>query len=369
MRAILRVACVVALAVQAFGQAPNPEQLFREAVATQQRGDLGLAVQRYRNIVKLRPDFLSAWVNMGVALVQLNQFPAAIESYRSALALDPKNRDVQFYLALAYFKSRDEFGASRQLEQLLKGDPKDLRVAILLGDCYLVLGQEDRALALLAPLAKTAGDNLDFLWVFGSALIANGRLREGVGLVERVAKEGQAADAYSLAGRTLFRLNDFERARDDLETAVRLNPNLPGVYTALGLAREKNVDNKGAIEAFRRAIEQDPNDFEAHFGLGSILYFERNLKDAKIYLGRALQLDPSSVLARYEMALTEKADGQLEAAAADLETVVKANPNFLEAHVDLAALYFRLKRPEDGAREREIVDRLAAAQQRAGPGR
>jgi len=63
-------------------------------------------------------------------------------------------------------------------------------------------------------------------------LISNGRLREGVALVERVAKQTQAADAYLLAGRTLFRLNEFERARDSLETATRLNPNLPGVYTA-----------------------------------------------------------------------------------------------------------------------------------------
>jgi hypothetical protein len=31
-------------------------------------------------------------------------------------------------------------------------------------------------------------------------------------------------------------------------------------------------------------------------------------------------------------------------------------------HVELAALYYRLKRPEEGAREKQIVDRLAEEQ-------
>jgi len=34
-------------------------------------------------------------------------------------------------------------------------------VAILLGDCYLQLGEYDRGLTLLARWAKTAGDNPD----------------------------------------------------------------------------------------------------------------------------------------------------------------------------------------------------------------
>jgi tetratricopeptide (TPR) repeat protein len=369
MRAILALACLATLLVPAFGQAPDPEQLFREAVSAQQRGDNAQAVQQYRRIAKLRPDLLPVWVNLGVALVQLQQFPEAIESYKTALALDPKNRDIQFYLALAYFKNRDEFGSSAVLEKLAKDDPKDLRVAILLGDCYLKLGSYDRALTLLAPLARQAGDNPDFLWVFGSVLISNGRMREGATLVEKVAKGTQAPDAYLLAGRTLFRLNEFERAKDDLETAARLNPSLPGVYTALGMAREKMVDNKGAIEAFRRALQQDPKDFDANFGLGSLLYFERDLESARTYLDLALRIDPSAILARYEMALVEKTTGQFEAAAADLERVVKLNPNYLEAHVELAALYFRLKRFEDGARERQLVDRLTEEQRKAGPGK
>jgi chorismate mutase len=37
---------------------------------------------------------------------------------------------------------------------------------------------------------------------------------------------------------------------------------------------------------------------------------------------------------------------------------VRDEPDWLVPHVELAALYYRLNRPEDGAREKKIVDRL-----------
>jgi len=42
--------------------------------------------------------------------------------------------------------------------------------------------------------------------------------------------------------------------------------------------------------------------------------------------------------------------------------VVRDTPDWVEPHVELAALYYRLHRPEDGARENHIVDRLAEEQ-------
>jgi hypothetical protein len=40
----------------------------------------------------------------------------------------------------------------------------------------------------------------------------------------------------------------------------------------------------------------------------------------------------------------------------------------MEAHVSLALVYYRLKRPDDGKREREIVQKLTAKAQAKQPG-
>ena len=60
--------------------------------------------------------------------------------------------------------------------------------------------------------------------------------------------------------------------------------------------------------------------------------------------------------------------GETERALPLLEAIVKEAPKFLEAHVTLATVYYRLKRREDGDRERAIVDRLNKAIQAKQPG-
>jgi hypothetical protein len=51
-----------------------------------------------------------------------------------------------------------------------------------------------------------------------------------------------------------------------------------------------------------------------------------------------------------------------------LEALVAEHPAWLEPHVSLATVYYRLKRRADGDREREIVDRLTREAQARQPG-
>ena len=334
-------------------------------MAAQQRGDFALAVRNYQQAVELQPQLFGAWANLGVALVRLGRFDEAISAYRSALKLDPANSPVRMNLALAFYKKGDPRQAAAEFDTLLKADSGNAQVATLLGDCYLRLGDTSRAIAVVAPVAEAHPEDLDLAYVLGSALIESGKQRDGLALVERVAVQRNAADAYALAGKTWLKLGEPDKALKDLEEAVRLNPGADGIYTLRGVAREGSFDNAGAEADLRKALDQNPNDLEAAVHLGAILYNRRDLPAAKTWLDRALQIDPSSLFARYELALWKSASGQVEGAVGDLETVVRRDPNWMQAHVQLAALYYRINRPQDGLRERQIVDRLSAEQQKA----
>ena len=67
--------------------------------------------------------------------------------------------------------------------------------------------------------------------------------------------------------------------------------------------------------------------------------------------------------------MLKSTSGDYETAARELEQLAKDDPDWLEPHVELATLYYRLHRPDDGAKERQIVDRLTAKQQEQGPGK
>ncbi len=351
-------------------QEANPDQLLKQAIEEQQRGDFPAAIRDYRKVLELRPSEVEAKVNLGVALVHVRQFDEAIALYRSALTSLKDKNGVLFDLAFAYHEKGDFEHAREQFEILHDAQPDRLGVVILLGDSDVRTGKSDAALSLLEPLESRYAQNMDFEYVLGSALInTKGRRRDGVARMEKVAKAGSGADAYMIAGATLLDLNEYESARKDLEEALLLNPRLPGLYTLVGTARDKTGDVKAAESSFREALKTNPDDFEANLYLGAILYKRRDTEEAKGYLDRALRLKPSDAMARYEVAMLKSTSGDYETAARELELLVKDDPDWLDPHVELATLYYRLHRPVDGAKERQIVDALTEKQQAQGPGK
>jgi tetratricopeptide (TPR) repeat protein len=369
MSAAAAIFIVALSATLALPQQPDPDQLLKSAIEEQQHGDYPSAIRDYRKVLELRPNIIEAKVNLAAALVHVGQYDTAIAMYREVLpALSFKN-PVLLNLGLAYYKKGDFKNASEQFDALHRAQPADVRVVVLLGDSYLHLAQPADALALLEPLAAPNSQNLDFDYVLGSALIKAGRRRDGIPLIEKVAESSKSGDAYLLAGSTLMQINEFDQALKDLEAALRLDAKLPGIYTVLGTARDKTGDVKWAEAAFREALKTNADDFDANLYLGAILCKRRDLDEARPYLERAVRLNPGSSMARYEMAMLKSTSGQYEAAAEDLEKVVKDDPEWLEPHVELASLYYRLHRAEDGRKERQVVDRITAEQQEKGPGK
>lgn len=358
---------LILFAAFAFAQRSEPERIFDSAAAAQKRGDDQTAVKDYEELLKLRPDMPEVRANLGAALADEGRFDEAIAQYKVALASIPGNPAIEKNLGLAYFKKGDLQDAKLVLQKAHREAPENPQIAILLGDCEVRLGQASEAAAMLLPLEASNSGNTDFEYVLGSAMVHSGKLRDGVGRLEKVAAATHSADSYYLAGSTLMDLHEFARARTELEAALRLNPKLPRIYALTGMARDMTGDSDAALPAFREAVRRNPNDFEANLYLGAILLKNRDMTQSKVFLTHAILIKPSSSEAVYQMALWEKMSGDYAGAAKHLEALVKANPTWLQPHVELATVYYRLRRPADGARERAIVARLTALQQKQGP--
>jgi tetratricopeptide (TPR) repeat protein len=345
--------CLAAVAL--WGQSESAEQLFHEAVAAQQHGDNKVAIEKYQALVKLHPEAPEVRGNLGAALAHEGRYDEAVQQYRAALEKVPTNAQLRLNLALAYYKKGDLPQATAELTVLHGNAPADVRVATLLGDCYLRAGRFADVVTLLQPIAD-ADPGVRF--ELGTALIRVGKLREGLDLVQKAAEQGQSAEAYQLAADTYLKMNEFERGISLANAAVKLNPKLPGLMTLSGRLKQYMGDYTGAKADLRQGIVEDPNDFEAHVVLAAILNGERDLDGAQEQVNRALALRPDATLARYELARIEKTRGDVKAAVADFEKVVAADPNWLRPHVELATLYYKVNRPQDGEKERATVERL-----------
>src|SRR5947209_12632066 len=123
----LLFAAVIGLAA-AGAQTTPPEQLFRDAVSAQQRGDDATAIRKYQELLKIRPDVVEARANLGAALSRQGRFDEAIEQYRAALAKDGGNAPLRMNLALAHYKKGAYQDAAREMETVRRSAPADLRI-------------------------------------------------------------------------------------------------------------------------------------------------------------------------------------------------------------------------------------------------
>src|SRR6185295_16273826 len=117
-------------------------------------------------------------------------------------------------------------------------------------------------------------------------------------------------------------------------------------------------DSERAMGAFKSELSENPNDFDANLFLGVLLKQDKSLDEAFVHLSRAIRLRPRDSYARYHLGGLYTMMGRPGDARALLEDVVKEYPDFVEAHVLLASVYFRLNRKADGDRERAVIQKL-----------
>lgn len=340
----------------------TPQELVQDAIEKQRTGDLQGAVTEYQEFLKMYPDATAIHSNLGAALAGLGRFEEAIPEYKIALKQSPGLESARLNLGLVYYKMGRISEAATEFEKVRTKSPTNSQATLLLGDCYLRMGREKDVIRILAPEEKKHPDDLAVAYMLGTAYIRDKQLEQGEILIDRILRNGDSAEAHLLLGMARFQALEYPAAIADLTKAAEMNPDLPDVYSYLGQAQMESGDMTSARAAFEKELAQNPNDFESNVRLAVILKQDSDYARAHQLLARALLVRPGDSGALYQVGSTYLAAGDLNHAATTLEQVVKQYPQFLEAHVSLAQVYYRQKRKEDGDRERALVTKLKAEQ-------
>jgi tetratricopeptide (TPR) repeat protein len=348
--------------------AVDADQLLARAIELHQAGDILGAVDSYKAVLALAPDRADALSNLGAAYVRLGQFDDAIAQYSRAVKADPANNAIRLNLALAYYKSARPQLAIPELRRVIASEPEAKNAYLILAECYLQAGQDNEVVALLKPREQMFDKDLAYAYLLGTALLHMDNVADGQQYVNRIFGAGESAEARLLMGMAYLSQQDFRSAKTELELAVKLNPKLPTVQSLYGRTLLALGEAQAAERALRRELEQNVNDFEANLQMGHMRRNAQRLDDASVYLERALSIRPNDLTARSLLASLRLQTGKTDEARVMFESIVRDAPELIEAHVQLATAYNRLKRPADAQREREIAERLTAEAQAKQPG-
>lgn len=348
-------------------QTGSSQDALSHAVELHESGHFAEAIIAYEAYLKAHPQASAVRSNLGAALAHEGRYPEAVREYTEALKAEPTNFGIRFNLGLAHYKMGDMAQAVKEFEAVYAVQSADdrnrRRLVLLLSECYLRQGQDDRVVALLDPLSDTDVHDLTLAYLLGTALLHQGKDERGALMIQRILKNGDTAEAHMLMGYTRLKANDKNGAVEEVERALALNPNLPEAYSLRGRLAYLTADMDGAERAFRKALTLDPTAYEPLLWLGTLLREEGKETEARAFLERATQSRPQDLRVRYQFALLYADDGDDQRAAAILESLIKDEPDFTEAHRSLSTIYFRLGRAAAGRQEKKIAEALEAAVQ------
>jgi tetratricopeptide (TPR) repeat protein len=159
-----------------------------------------------------------------------------------------------------------------------------------------------------------------------------GRFSEAAAQLETLLPSvPKSFEAHELLGLVYAAQSQDAKATGPLEIAVRLQPGSAAARTnlAANLSRLGKLDQAG--EQFRKALELEPQDYDANHNLGEFYIQSNRIADATPYLEAAHRINPGSYDNGYDLAMAWFLIGKLDPARHLVETLLQQK-NTSELH-------------------------------------
>src|SRR6478672_7895525 len=200
-----------------------------------------MAAQLYEKLLVSRPDSPKLWNERGIALHQDGRYVDAAESYRRAVACDPKYALGLNNLGIALYHVGNAEASVEAFRFALKAQPSFIKARLNLA---LLLFKKKRL-----PLCLEA-------------------YRQVLQL------QPEQPVAWNGVGLVLVELRKLEDARNAYSRAIQARPNYAEAHYNLSFVLSNLGDYDGALRATKRALEIDPYYVPQKFELAIDLEFE-----------------------------------------------------------------------------------------------
>ena len=293
------------LSIQYFNQviAAKPtlaQPYFYRAIAKISLDDYRGAEKDASTAIKYNPFITNAYEVRGVARQNLGKLKEAIEDYTTALEQLPENKGILFNKAMAE-------------EELKDYDAAEATYATLLG----AYPNYDNGYVGRAKLRLAKGDTISAVADLDKALELN----------------KNSTNAYVLrADIAIQSSRDFKTALDDLNEAIKLQPQYAGFYINRAFLRYNLDDYFGAMADYDYAIQLDPLNTAALFNRGLLRAEVHDNNKAIDDFSKVLDLESDNYKALYNRAILYKEIADYKSSVADLNRVIEAFPSFSGAY-------------------------------------
>jgi len=309
--------------------------------------DLPAAAAELKTTLKLNPRLAPALFNLATLEAASGDHRSALEHMRQAHELMPAHYETSYRLAELLYQTNDRQGALALLERQpppAAGAPAHY---YLLGLCYSSLGKAEPAIVALKKAHSLQPGNEHYAYDLGIMLVNGQHDAEAARLFEESSRRfpasakiqfGNALASY-LTGRP-------EIAEQAMRRAIELDVHPGDMWTSLGDIYMGLGRHQQALAAYRRAEAFSPAAASLYRKTAVALDKLGDRSGARRSYTTAIQQDPAEVDALCGLAKIHAADGEFLEAVRLLERAVQADPASAAAYYQLALAYRRLRQPE-----------------------
>src|ERR1700730_11127826 len=280
----------------------------------------------YERAIALDGKMPEAYLNLGILLLNKQEYTAAVNPLSKAVELLPAQSRPRSLLAVAQDRSGDQGGAARSFEGVLHLDPNDLTANHYLGDLALRRGKPAEAEARFRHALQIQPDAPELLQGLAQSLEAQNKPEASDAYRKYLAVRPQDFGTREHLIHLLLYDQKYDAALAELDRAADGKP--PSLNSLRMRADVQIAQNKmgDAIVTLQQAITLAPRDAQLIGGLGRIYLQKRDFAAAERELKAALQLDPNNLVYWKDLSSTYYLAGNCPATLATLDVVAKAEP-------------------------------------------
>lgn len=263
------------------------------------------AIDAYKKALAAQPDSSVIRERLAEIEAKSQRIRDAVLDAREAIKDDPNNAEARRLLAGIYIRTLGDISAGEvqkdnlnkaveQFQEILKIKPDDASSALWLARLYHFEHQDAEAESALQTFLQHDADNPAALEQLSQIYLDDSKASQAISLLTRAADESSSPDVYELLGHAYFEVEDFPKAEQAYRKAMEGDPDEP--IHLEGLAKSLFAEQKyaDALSAYNKLVAVEPDGYENYLRMGEIDRLLGKYSDAETALEHAKQLAPGN---------------------------------------------------------------------------
>jgi tetratricopeptide (TPR) repeat protein len=291
------------------------------------------AIGFYKKAYELDPNSPVIAEYLAEMYYEARRISDAVLEAQNIIQKDPANLPARRLLVRVYLRTLGDLTSSsaqqqtatravEQLEQIRRLDPNDAQSALWLARIYRMRGEISKAETVLRDLLSRNPNDAAAAEQIAQLLLEENRSREAVTLLEGVIQRAPTGRLLDLLGGSYLQTHDFPNAEQAFRKAMELEPEDPAHQRGLAQALAGEEKYEEARGVYKRMSEMEADEPDNYLRMAEMDRHLHRLDEAEKNILLAKERAPGNLEVVYSEAMIYEAQGRFEDAVRVLSSAV-----------------------------------------------